>query len=151
MKDTPPHLKTLAEIEREGIPGLVEVLREGGTDGVRYALWNATGWHRDYSPPAWRNRATAEQKRIGWEMAVRIEKTICKALHEAHERQAEGVMETLDEGPEGFANLLDDIGRSSRSPSLNGQFSAHLSLLVDRTRSGHRHSSAGQIVARVAE
>ena len=65
MKDTPPHLKTLAEIERECVPGLVEVLREEGLDAVRYALWDATGWHRDYSPPAWRNRATAEQKRIG--------------------------------------------------------------------------------------
>jgi hypothetical protein len=41
---------------------------------VRYALWDATGWHRDYSPPAWRSRATEEQKREGWEMAVRIEK-----------------------------------------------------------------------------
>lgn len=52
----------------------MEVLREEGTDGVRYALWNVSGWHRDYSPPAWRSRATEEQKRTGWEMAVRIEK-----------------------------------------------------------------------------
>jgi hypothetical protein len=74
MRDTPPHLKTLEEIEREGIPGLVELLREEGLDTVRYVLWDATGWHRDYSPPTWRNRATAEQKRKGWEMAVRIEK-----------------------------------------------------------------------------
>jgi hypothetical protein len=43
----------------------------GGTGGktqrlhMRYTLWDATGWHRDYSPPAWRNRATEEQKRIG--------------------------------------------------------------------------------------
>jgi hypothetical protein len=28
MRDTPSHLKTLEEIEREGIPGLVEVLGE---------------------------------------------------------------------------------------------------------------------------
>ena len=39
---------------------------------MRYALWGATGWHRDYSPPAWKNRVTVEQKREGWEMAVRI-------------------------------------------------------------------------------
>ena len=58
MRDTPPHLKTLEELEREGIPGLVGVLREEGLDAVRYVLWDATGWHRDYSPPAWRNRAT---------------------------------------------------------------------------------------------
>jgi hypothetical protein len=32
--------------------GLVEVLRDEGLDGVRYALWDATGWHRDYSPPS---------------------------------------------------------------------------------------------------
>ncbi len=78
------------------------MLREGGIDAVRYALWDATGWHRDYSPPAWRNRATAEQKRKGWEMAVRIEKVIAVVLHEAHGRQVEEVVETLDEGPEGF-------------------------------------------------
>jgi hypothetical protein len=28
MRGTPPHLKALKEIEREGIPYLVEVLRE---------------------------------------------------------------------------------------------------------------------------
>jgi hypothetical protein len=89
MRDTPPHLKALEEIEREGIPGLVEVLREEGLDAVRYTLWHAIGWHRDYSPPAWRNRATPEQKRKGWEMAVRIEKILCTVLHEAHKRQVE--------------------------------------------------------------
>ena len=31
-KDTPPHFKPLEEIERTGIPGLVEALREEGTD-----------------------------------------------------------------------------------------------------------------------
>lgn len=62
MKDTPPHLEALEEIEREGLPGLVEVLREGGTDAVRYALWDATGWHRNYSPPAWRNRARGPEE-----------------------------------------------------------------------------------------
>ncbi len=102
VSPTPPHLKALEEIEREGIPGLAEVLREEGIDGVRYALWDVTGWHRDYSPPAWRNRATEEQKRIGWEMAVRIEKILCTVLHEAHRQQVEETMETLGEGPEGF-------------------------------------------------
>ncbi len=63
---TPPHLKALKEIEREGIPGLVEVLREEGVEAVRYVLWDVTSWHRDYSPAAWRNRATKEQKQIGW-------------------------------------------------------------------------------------
>ena len=80
----------------------MEVLREEGLDGVRYALCNVSGWHRDYSPPAWRNRATAEQKRIGWEMAVRIEKIIATVLDEAHKSQVEEVMETLAEGPEGL-------------------------------------------------
>ncbi len=102
VSETPPHLKALEEIERSGIPGLLEVLREEGLDGVRYALWDATGWHRDYSPPAWRNRATEEQKRIGWEMAVRIEKIIVTVLHEAHERQTQEVMDTLSEGSKGF-------------------------------------------------
>lgn len=93
MNDTPPHLQALEEIEQGGIPGLPEVLREEGIDGVRYALWNVAGWHRDYSPPAWRSRATEEQKREGWEMAVRIEKIVAKVLHETHKRQIEEVMD----------------------------------------------------------
>jgi hypothetical protein len=32
MKDTPPYLQALEEIEQAGIPGLLEVLREEGTD-----------------------------------------------------------------------------------------------------------------------
>ncbi len=79
MKDTPPHLKALEEIEKTSVPGLVKVLREEGVDAVRYVLWDATGWHRDYSPPAGRNRATEKQKQIGWEIAVRIEKIFCNA------------------------------------------------------------------------
>ena len=65
MIDTPPHLKPLEEIEETGIPGLVEVLREEGLEAVRHVIWDATRWHRDYSPLAWRNRATEEKKRIG--------------------------------------------------------------------------------------
>jgi hypothetical protein len=84
MRHTPPHLQALEEIERDGIPGLVEVLHKEGLDAVRYVLWDATGWHRYYSPSAWRNRATEEQKRIGWEMAVRIEKILCTVLNEPH-------------------------------------------------------------------
>jgi len=45
--------------------------------------------------PAWHNRSTNEQKRIGWEIAVRIEKIICTVLHEAHERQIGGDDEHL--------------------------------------------------------
>jgi hypothetical protein len=40
--------------------------------------------HRDYSPPAWRSLATEKQKRIGWEMAVRLEKIVATVLHEAY-------------------------------------------------------------------
>jgi len=43
-----------------------------------------------------------EQKRIGWEITVRIEKILCTVLHEAHQRQVEETMDTLAEGPEGF-------------------------------------------------
>ena len=108
MRNTPPHLKSLEEIEKTGIPGLVEVLREEGLDSVRYVLWDATGWHRDYSPPAWRNWATDEQKRKSWEMAVRIEKILCTVLDEAHNQQVEETTETLGEGPEEFhRNPLD--------------------------------------------
>lgn len=38
-----PHLQALEEIERDGIPGLVEVLCEEGVETVRYVLWDATG------------------------------------------------------------------------------------------------------------
>ena len=102
MSFTPPHRQALEEMKRADIPGLLEVLREEGIDGVRCTLWDATGGYRDYSPPAWRNRATDEQKRIGWEMAVRIEKIIATVLDEAHKRQVEEVMESLQEGPEGL-------------------------------------------------
>ncbi len=79
-------------MENSSIHGLVEVLREEGLGAVRYALWEATGGHCDYSPPAWHSHATEKQKRVGWEMAVRIEKILCTVLHEAHERQLEEAM-----------------------------------------------------------
>jgi hypothetical protein len=49
-----------------------------------------------------RHRTIAEQRRIGWEMAVRIEKLIPTVLDEAHERQVEEKLEILSEEPEGF-------------------------------------------------
>ena len=58
-----------------------------------------------FSPPPFapgRRRATAEQKRIGWEMTVTIEKVVCTALHEANDQQVEETMMTLSKGPEGF-------------------------------------------------
>ena len=97
-----PHLQALEEIEQASIPSLLEVLREEGIDGMRYALWNVSGWHRDYSLPALRNRATKGQKRRGWNMVVRIEKIIATVLHEAHERQVEEAINVLSERPEGL-------------------------------------------------
>ena len=82
--------------------GLVEVLLQEGLDAVRYILWDATDCHRDYSPSAWRNRPTEERKRVGWEMAVRMEKTIATVLHEAYGRQLEETMDALSEEPEGL-------------------------------------------------
>lgn len=102
MSNARPHLKTLGEIERNCIPGLVEVLRTEGVEGVRYALWDMTGWHKHYDPCIWRNRATDEQKRVGWEMWVRMEKIICTVLDEAHKRQIEEAMNALSEEPESF-------------------------------------------------
>ena len=86
----------------------MEVLREEGLDAVRYVLWDATGWHDDYSPPAWRKWATAEQKQVDWEMAVRIEKILATVLHEAHRLQVEETMDTLAKGPEGFYKSFFD-------------------------------------------
>ena len=102
MKDTPPHLKALEEIERGCIPGLVEVLREEGLEAVRYFLWDMTGWHRDYDRCLWRNRASEKRKRVGWEMWVRMDKIMCAVLREAYERQIEETMDALSDGPEGF-------------------------------------------------
>jgi uncharacterized protein (UPF0248 family) len=73
----PPHLKAQEEIERMGMPGLLGVLSEEGLDAVRKVLWDATGHRREYDPLAWRNRTTEGQKRIEWEMTVRIEKILC--------------------------------------------------------------------------
>jgi hypothetical protein len=102
MKDTPQHLKIFEDIERECIPDLVEVLREEGIEGVRYSLWDMTNWHRDYDPCIWRSRATEEQKWIGWEMWVRVEKILCAVLREAYNQQIEETMNALSEGPESF-------------------------------------------------
>ncbi len=57
---------------------------------------------------------TEEQKRIGWEKAVRIEKMLCTILREAHERQVQETMDTLSEGPEGF------YGRVPKPPRDEG-------------------------------
>ncbi len=102
-KGTPPHLKTLEEIERGRSLGLVEVLREEGLEAVRYSLWDMTGWHAEYDPCIWRDRAAGEQKRIGWEMRVRMDRIMCAVLREAHERrQMEETMDALEDGPERF-------------------------------------------------
>jgi hypothetical protein len=98
----PAHLKALEDIERECLPGLAEVLREEGLEAVRYALWDMTGWHRDYDPCIWRKRATEERKKAGWEMWVRMEKILAEVLHEAHSRQVDEAMDALSEGPESF-------------------------------------------------
>lgn len=50
-KGNAPAPNTLEEVEQAGIAALVKVLREEGIDAVRYALWDTTGWHHDYSPP----------------------------------------------------------------------------------------------------
>ncbi len=97
-----PPLKTLEEIERDCIPGLVEILRTEGVDGIRYAIWDMTDWHVKYDPCIWRSRATEEQKRVGWEMWVRMEKIIAMVLKEAHEKQIDEAMDALEKGPESF-------------------------------------------------
>jgi len=39
----PEHLEALEEIERDGLPGLAEVLHQEGLEAIRYVLWDATG------------------------------------------------------------------------------------------------------------
>lgn len=48
MADFKPHLEDLAHIERGCLPGLVEFLRTERVEGVCYALWDMTHWHRGY-------------------------------------------------------------------------------------------------------
>ncbi len=100
MGETPQHIETLEGIGRGCIPGLVQVLREEGLEAVRYFLWDITGWHHDYDPFLWKNRATGEHKRIEWEMCVRTDKIMCTDLRQAQERQIEETMDTLSDGPE---------------------------------------------------
>ena len=102
MGNHKPHLKTLEEIERDCIPGLVEVLRTESIEGVRYALWDMTRWHERYVPCIWRSQATEEHKQVEWEMWVRMEKIIATVLDEAHEQQIEETMDALEEGLESF-------------------------------------------------
>ena len=45
---------------------------------------------------------TEEQKRIGWQMWVRMEKILCTVLHEAHTQQVEETMDAVYEGPKTF-------------------------------------------------
>ncbi len=71
-------------------------------EGVRYALWDMTGWRRDYDPCVWRSRATEDQKREDWEMWVRMDKIIARVLNAADERQMEETMRALGDGPERF-------------------------------------------------
>ena len=97
------HLDVLKEIEREGLPGLVEVLCQEGLDAVRYVLWDVTGWDRDYGfLLALRSDVLEEEKRVGWEMFVFIEKILVMVLHEGLKRQARDTMDALSERPEGF-------------------------------------------------
>ncbi len=85
------------------MPGLLEVLRAEGIEGVRYALFDMTGWHRDYDPCLWRSRATEERKRVGWEMWVRMKKIVAAVLQEAHEWQVGEALDALEEGSESFS------------------------------------------------
>jgi hypothetical protein len=97
------HLDVLQEIERDGLPGLVEVLLQEGLDAVRYVLWDVTGWDRDYGfLLALRSEVSEEHKRVGWEMFVFIEKILVTVLREALKRQAGEIIDVLSDGPESF-------------------------------------------------
>jgi len=103
VEHMPEYLEALEEIEREGLPGLAEVLRQEGLEAVRYVLWDATGWHEDYALAlAWRSEPTEEQKLRGWEMFVRMEKILATVLHKALKQQVGETMDALSEGPDGL-------------------------------------------------
>jgi hypothetical protein len=48
MDNERSYLKTLEELERECILGLVELLHKEDSEVAKYALWDITGWHRYY-------------------------------------------------------------------------------------------------------
>lgn len=102
MSNGSSKLRTLEEIERDCIPGLVEILQQEGLKAVRYSLWETTNWHWDYDPLVWKDTATEEQKREGWEMWVRMEQILHKVLEEASTRQFVELTEALEKGPESF-------------------------------------------------
>ncbi len=66
MSEPRPQPRNLEKIEPDCVPGLAEVLRTEGIEGVRYATWRMTGSHRDYSPCIRRGRANEQRKRAGW-------------------------------------------------------------------------------------
>src|SRR3712207_9509026 len=76
-------------------------LRTGGWRFVRYALRDPTDWRTGRSPFAQCNRATEEQKREGWEMAVRTKNVIVTALHIAQRRQS-GIAPPSPRGRSGY-------------------------------------------------
>jgi hypothetical protein len=106
--DAKPHLKALEEIERECLLDLVRVLRKEGLEAIRYTLWDMTKWHRDYDPCVWRDRATEEHNRQGWEKWVRMDRIMCAVPRGAHERQAEEAMGALEDGPGRFYKSYPD-------------------------------------------
>ena len=67
------------------------------------------GWHRDYDPCVWRDRATKERKRIGWGMWVRMDRIMCAVLRDAYEPRVEEKMDVLEDVPGRFyKGHLDD-------------------------------------------
>jgi hypothetical protein len=102
MKKPPWHLRMLEEIERECVPGLVEMLRKEGLAAVRHALWDMTGWRRHHSPHALQGGVAEDRDRVDWEMRVKIEKILLTVLSEAREQQLEEIVEAIYEGPQGF-------------------------------------------------
>ena len=93
----------MEEIERHGLSGLAEVLRQEGLEAVRYVLWDATGWHEEYAVAlAQKSNTTKEQQRKGWEIFVFTEKILVTVLHEVLKQQAQETMEAFSEGPEAF-------------------------------------------------
>ncbi len=84
------------------MPAIREILRQEGIEGVKYYLWEATGWHEAFDPYVLGDAASEEQKRVGWEMALRIKKIISKALYEEHKQLEEEIRRLAAEGPEVF-------------------------------------------------
>jgi hypothetical protein len=102
MDKKPQYLIAIEEIEKEWIPALRNLLRWELLDEFKFTLWGLSGWHEDYDPYIVDEEATEEQKKEGWEMAIRMKKIMARVMYEEYDRLIQEIELYESEGPEVF-------------------------------------------------